>query len=91
MNLIPVAKGGEYLEVHPTTLAAHRQLGWRECEKREPPAESPVNTTDSNGDGKLTAAELKAELTAKGIAFKGNTSKAELQALLEAAEKPAGE
>lgn len=88
MNLIPVAKGAEYLEVHPTTLAAHRQLGWRECEKQEQHAEA---ASDANGDGKLTAAELKAELTAKGIAFKGNASKAELQALLDAAEKPAGE
>ena len=32
--LIPVAKDGDYLEVHPTTLQAHRLKGWRECERR---------------------------------------------------------
>jgi len=35
VTLIPVAKDGEYLEVHPTALAQHKQLGWRECEKRD--------------------------------------------------------
>lgn len=40
---------------------------------------------DANGDGKVTAADLKAALTAKGIAFKANASKADLQALLDAA------
>lgn len=44
---------------------------------------------DADGDGKVTAAELKAALTEKGIAFKGNASKAELQGLLDAANKPA--
>lgn len=37
----------------------------------------------------MTAAQLKEALTAKGIAFKGNASKADLQALLDATEKPA--
>lgn len=32
--LIPVAKGGEYLEVHPSTLAGHKAAGWTECEPR---------------------------------------------------------
>lgn len=35
---------------------------------------------------KRTAADLKAELDAKGIDYKGNASKAELLALLAAAE-----
>lgn len=52
-------------------------------------AEKPANSTDANGDGKVTAADLKEALTAKGVTFKANTSKAELQALLDAAEKPA--
>lgn len=43
-------------------------------------------SVDANGDGKVTAAELKAALTEKGIAFRGNASKAELQALLDAAQ-----
>jgi hypothetical protein len=33
---IPVAKDGEYIEVHPSTLAAHKAIGWRECPKQEP-------------------------------------------------------
>lgn len=44
---------------------------------------------DADGDGKVTAAELKAALAEKGVAFKGNASKAELQALFDAAGKPA--
>lgn len=35
----------------------------------------------------LTAAEIKAALDAKGITYKGNASKADLQALLDGAEK----
>lgn len=35
IELVPVSKGAEYLEVHPTTLANHKALGWAECEKRE--------------------------------------------------------
>lgn len=41
-------------------------------------------TADANGDGKVTAAELKAALDAKGISYRGNASKADLQALLDA-------
>lgn len=37
------------------------------------------------GDKSMTAAELKEALTAKGIEFKGNASKADLQALLDGA------
>lgn len=35
-ELIPVTKGGEYIEVHPLTLAEHERLGWVRCERREP-------------------------------------------------------
>lgn len=52
-------------------------------------AEKPAKGPDGNGDGKVTAAELREALAAKGIAFKSSASKPELQALLEAAEKPA--
>lgn len=48
-------------------------------------AEKPAKGPHADGDGKVTAAELKETLTARGIAFRGNASKAELQALLEAA------
>lgn len=53
------------------------------------PAKKDGANGDADGDGKVTAAELKAALTEKGISFKGNASKAELQALLDAAAKPA--
>ena len=53
-------------------------------------ADKPApSRSDADGDGKVTAAELKAALTEKGIAFKTNASKADLQALLDAADKPA--
>lgn len=29
-GLVRVSKGGEVLDVHPTTLAEHKQLGWVE-------------------------------------------------------------
>lgn len=35
VKLIPVSKGGDYLEVHPTTLASHKAAGWKECEQRK--------------------------------------------------------
>ncbi|WP_373379899.1 HeH/LEM domain-containing protein [Cupriavidus nantongensis] len=41
-ELIPVELAGEYLEVHPTTFAAHEALGWRKCEKREVEQPSPT-------------------------------------------------
>lgn len=34
-ELVPVASNDDYLEVHPSCLAAHVKLGWKECEKRE--------------------------------------------------------
>lgn len=41
----------------------------------------------TGGDADLTAAELKAELTKRKVDFKGNASKADLQALLDDAKK----
>jgi hypothetical protein len=75
VELIAVSKGADYLEVHPTTLAGHKAVGWTECAKRE-----PVEDDDAKG---MTASELKAALTAKGIVFRGNASKTDLQALLD--------
>lgn len=34
-ELIALAKDGEYIEVHPTTLENHVELGWHACERRE--------------------------------------------------------
>ncbi len=39
------------------------------------------------GEADLSAAELKAELTQRGIEFRGNASKADLKALLDEAKK----
>ncbi|MES2262106.1 MAG: HeH/LEM domain-containing protein [Pseudomonadota bacterium] len=36
-ELIPISRGGEYLEVHPTALQNHRELGWTETALREVP------------------------------------------------------
>ena len=77
MELIPVSKDGDYIEIHPATLADHKRMGWRECERKAVQA-------DTNGDGKVTAAELRAALTAAGVPFKSNASKPELQALVDA-------
>ncbi|MDN8612790.1 hypothetical protein [Variovorax ginsengisoli] len=77
VELIPVAKDGAYLEVHPTTLDQHKGLGWRECAKQEGAEAKP-------SDG-LKVEEIKAELEAKGIAIPdGVTKKADLAALLDA-------
>lgn len=84
VHLIPVAKGGEYLEVHPSTLANHKRLGWSECEKRE--QEDPE---EPEGAKKATVAELREALAAKGIEIPEGAKKADLQALLDASNKPA--
>jgi hypothetical protein len=75
---IPVAKDGEYIEVHPSTLAAHKAIGWRECPKQEP-------IEDPEGAKKATVAELREALTAKGVEIPEGAKKADLQALLDSA------
>lgn len=82
VTLIPVAKDGEYLEVHPTALSQHKQLGWRECEKREVAKEDEGDGTE--GAKKATVAELREALTAKGVEIPEGAKKADLQALLDA-------
>ena len=79
MELIPVSLNGVYSEVHPTALANHKSLGWRECEKQEQP-EHP------EGAKKASVAELREALTAKGIEIPEGAKKAELQALLDGAK-----
>lgn len=46
-----------------------------------------LDAADTNGDGKVSIAEIRNALTAKGIEFDPKTKKAELQALLEQAEQ----
>jgi hypothetical protein len=75
-ELIPVAKGDEYHEVHPTTLAGHKAVGFVECARREVAADEAKP---------LGIAELRDTLTARGIEFDPAAKKADLQALLDAA------
>lgn len=74
-HLIPVSKDGEYIEVHPSTLAQHKALGWVECERQQ---------IDPR-EGKLSEAELRAiliaELQSKGVAFDDSLPTDDLRAL----------
>lgn len=81
MQLIPVTKDGEYLEVHPVALVAHKALGWAECER----------VADTNADGKVTAAELKAALTEAGVKFDARWNKDKLAALWAAFQRWGGD
>jgi hypothetical protein len=78
-ELIPVAKGGEYLEVHPSTLRDHKRCGWAECERR-----APAEADDDNEPGAMKVADIRAALTAKGVEFDPKAKKPELLALLQA-------
>lgn len=51
------------------------------------PGHNAESGAGTGGDADLTAAELKAELTKRKVDFKGNASKADLQALLDDAKK----
>jgi hypothetical protein len=57
--LTPVSRAGEYLEVHPTALANHKELGWAECERRE-----TVAVEDPSGDA--AASEPRKEHKGRG-------------------------
>lgn len=81
VQLIPVSKAGEYIEVHPVALAQHKALGWVECAKQEVAKEDGAKPSDG-----LKVDEIKEALAAKGIAIpEGVTLKADLAALLDAA------
>lgn len=71
IQLIPVAKDGEYIEVHPSTLDDHKRLGWVPC--------------DHLDDGRVPEAEqrvtLMAELSAMGIEFNPDAPTDELRSL----------
>ncbi len=81
VELIPVAKSGEYLEVHPSTLADHQRLGWAPCARKEP-ADEPDGAKKA-----LTVPEIKVSLEAAGVPVPDGAKKAELQALLTAFER----
>ncbi len=78
-----------WYEPHPVTperKAELRAAGYQIIDAVFKPEghEQAEATADTNGDGKVTAAELKAALTAAGVPFKSNASKPELQALVDA-------
>lgn len=54
MEMIPVTKGGEYLEVHPTTLADHKRCGWTECEKQAPAKAVKNHGIEHPADGSIS-------------------------------------
>lgn len=80
-------------EPHPVTpkrKAELRAQGFKIIDARFKPAgavEPETGSADINGDGKVSIAEIRNALTAKGIEFDPKTKKAELQALLEQAEQ----
>ena len=85
--LIAVAKGDDYLEVHPTTLKAHKAAGWKECPKREAAERDGALKSEVKASDGLTVAQIKEALAAKSIAIPdGTTLKADLAALLDAAQ-----
>jgi len=57
-----------------------------DAEKHEHFEAADSVSADANGDGKLTVPELRAALTAKQIPFPEGAKKAELKALLDAAQ-----
>lgn len=78
IELVPVSKYGEYIEVHPSTLAAHKAVGWRECERRE------VGDEAAEGSARLGIAEMRDALAAKGVPITDGARKADVRALYEA-------
>lgn len=77
MELIPVTKDGVYMEVHPTAFVAHKNLGWRECEKQ-------ISDEDIKP---LTVEQIKEELIKMGVEFPATAKKAELAELLAEHQK----
>ena len=57
------------------------------AEDFDPELHVRLDAADTNGDGKVSIAEIRNALTAKGIEFDPKAKKPELQALLEKAEQ----
>ncbi|CAH1661740.1 conserved hypothetical protein [Hyphomicrobiales bacterium] len=49
-KLVPMAKDGEMLSVHPSTVDEHQRLGWSVSQKQAAPAEAP-ELPKENDDG----------------------------------------
>lgn len=88
MQFRRVKKGDDVLVVHPSTLQAHQKAGWVDAGE----ADDPVSeSADANGDGKVTAAELKAALTDAGVKFDARWNKDKLAALWAAFQRWGGD
>lgn len=81
LQLVPVEKNGEYIEVHPDILKQHQELGWKVCARRAPKEEQKPDYTKLNVD------QMKEKLTALKIEFAADAKKEDLLKLLESAEK----
>jgi hypothetical protein len=68
-ELIAVSKGEDYLEVHPTTLAGHKAVGWKECAKRETAMEatSPTRADLDDALGRLPGDYKDADFVVNGM------------------------
>lgn len=82
IELIPVTKDGEYIEVNPATLAEHKALGWVQCARQELADHEPGGAKKAP-----TVPEIKATLEAAGVTVPDGAKKADLVALLNAFER----
>lgn len=82
--LIAVDKDGQTIAVHPSALLAHLALGWRETGETVAPAQPASDpATDTNGNGYLSVAEIRAALDERGIKYDPKARRPELLALLK--------
>lgn len=86
--LIAVDKDGQTIAVHPAALLAHLALGWRETGEAVAPDEAttepaPDTPADTNGNGYLSVAEIRAALDERGIGYNPKAKRPELLALLK--------
>lgn len=77
--------------VSPERKAELRAQGYRIIDARFKPADEPADPADTNADGKVTAAELKAALTEAGVKFHANLGKDKLAALWAAFQRWGGD
>ena len=84
-DLIPVAKAGDYLEVHPSCLPAHRELGWRECERREPADEAEPDSQQADQSDQAATPAKRGRKAKAEAAAEPDSQQADTQALLDAA------
>ena len=86
--LIAVDKNGQTIAVHPSALLAHLALGWRETGETVAPDEAapepaPDTPADTNGNGYMSVAEIRAALDERGIEYDPKARRPELLALLK--------